>query len=98
MEKENKTMKKALDVLKENSSALIITNKDGLCGAALRGDVEEVAQALFTCMHDKDSEVSEHLYRILKLNVMNILNNPSKYKLDLLNLILNLARNRNEQV
>lgn len=92
-----KLNKAAKPLFGESTDALIIVHDNGQCGVALHGDAENIAQSLFTCMHDKESDSAESLYRIFKLNLMNILNNPSKYKLDIMNLIANFIQREDNE-
>ena len=78
-QKTEELLKKAQEILGEGSDFLIIAHKDGQCGAIAHGDTDTISQAIFSCMHQPDNPIGQTLYRIIQLNVTNILTNPSPY-------------------
>lgn len=95
-EKFNKLIGKAKLILGEDTDFMIITHtKNGMLGAATHGNTEELAQSLFANIHNTAEAVGQTLYRILKLNVMNIFNNPSCYAQDLMMSINNVLNKDN---
>lgn len=78
-QKTEELLKKAQEFMGEGSDFLIIAHKDGQCGAVAHGDTDTIAQAIFSCMHQTDNPIGQTLYRIIQLNVTNILANPSPY-------------------
>lgn len=48
-------------------------NENGYIGA--NGSIDVIAQAIFNCIHDPDNPYREVLYRIIALNVENIIRN-----------------------
>ena len=77
--KTEELLKKAQEIMGEGSDFLIIAHKDGQCGAVAHGDTDTIAQAIFSCMRQPDNPIGQTLYRIIQLNVTNILANPSPY-------------------
>lgn len=75
---------KCQKIMDDGTDVLIIAYKDGQCGAISRGSTDNIAHSMFASMHKEDDPISPILYRILKLNLINILNNPSKYSNDLI--------------
>ena len=78
-QKTKELLKKAQEIMGEGSDFLIIAHKEGQCGAVAHGDTDTIAQAIFSCMHQPDNPIGQTLYRIIQLNVTNILANPSPY-------------------
>lgn len=78
-QKTEELLKKAQEIMGEGADFLIIAHKDGQCGAVAHGDTDTIAQAIFSCMHQPDNPIGQTLYRIIQLNVTNILANPSPY-------------------
>lgn len=78
-------LKQARDIMGEDADYLIIARKDGQFGAAAHGSAEDIAEAIFSCMHNTKDSMSQALYRIIKLNVMNIMGNQSCFSYDLVN-------------
>ena len=70
-------LKKAQEIMGEGSDFLIVTHKDGQCGAIAHGKTDTIAQTIFSCMHQPDNPIGQILFRIIQLNVTNILTNPS---------------------
>jgi len=81
--------KKMVKELGEKADALITTFNDGHCGCIMRGEVQNIAHSMFALIHDKNNKMSLDLYRVIKLVVLNIVNNESPYAMDLLQSILN---------
>lgn len=79
----------AREIFGDETEFLLVTNSDHVCGAICHGQVESIAEAVFACIHDSTKPASAALYRILKLNVMNILDNPSPFGADLAEAIVN---------
>lgn len=95
-EKFDKLIGKAKLLLGEDADFMIIAHtKNGMLSAATHGNTEEIAQSLFANIHNTTNAVGQTLYRMLKLNVMNILNNPSCYAQDLMMAINNVLNNKN---
>ena len=101
MEKELKKQmvnlhKRAIKELGEGADVLITAFNDGHCGSIMHGSSQNIAHSLFALIHDQKNKMSMDLYRIIKLVVLNIINNESPYAMDLLTSILNTP-NHTEQ-
>lgn len=81
--------KKVLKELGEDSDVLITTFNNGHCGSIMRGATQNIAQSMFALIHDPKNKMSIDLYRVIKLVVLNIVNNESPFAADLLTSILN---------
>lgn len=88
--KTNKLLEQATMIMGQEADILIIAHKDGQCGAVTHGNTDNIAQAIFSCMHQPDNPIGQAIYRIIKLNVMNILANPSPYAVNLTESITNI--------
>lgn len=88
--KTNKLLEQATMIMRQEADILIIAHKDGQCGAVTHGNTDNIAQAIFSCMHQPDNPIGQAIYRIIKLNVMNILANPSPYAVNLTESITNI--------
>lgn len=86
-QKTEELLKKAQEIMGDESDFLIIAHKEGQCGAVAHGDSDTVAQAIFSCMHQPGDPIGQTLYRIIKLNVINMLRNQSIYAKDMLDSI-----------
>lgn len=86
----NQLIKKATEIMGDDADILIIAHKDGKCGAVCHGSTDNVAHAIFSCIHQKNEPISKVLYRIVKLNVMNIISNPSPYAENILDSITSI--------
>lgn len=83
----NNLLIEAIRTFGEDSNITIIVNKGDKCGTVIHGNIDNNARAMFACLHQQNEEVSKAMYRILKLNVMNIITNNSPLAEDLLNSI-----------
>ena len=97
MEKELKQkminlQKKAAKELGEGTDMLITSFDNGNCGCIMQGASQNIAHSIFALIHDPKNEMSMNLYRIIKLVVLNIVNNESPYAMDLLTSILNSSQ------
>lgn len=81
--------KKVVKELGEGSDVLITTFSEGHCGSIMRGEAQNIAHSLFALIHDPNNKMSMDLYRVIKLVVLNIVNNETPYAVDLLTSILN---------
>lgn len=89
MEEEiNKLLEKAMEIMGDDTDIMIITHKDGKCGAVLHGDTDKLAEGIFSSIHHP-GPLGQSLYRIIKLNTMNLLSNPSPYAVNLSESIVN---------
>lgn len=88
--KTNKLLEQATMIMGQEADILIIAHKDEQCGAVTHGNTDNIAQAIFSCMHQPDNPIGQAIYRIIKLNVMNILANPSPYAVNLTESITNI--------
>lgn len=86
-QKTEELLKQAQQIMGEDSDFLIIAHKEGQCGAVAHGETDNIAQAIFSCMHQPNNPIGQTLYRIIKLIVLNTLRNPSPYATDLINVI-----------
>lgn len=94
--KTNEALKQAMKIYGEDADILVIAHKDGKCGSVLHGNGENVAQAIFACMHQPDSPIGREIYRIIRLNVMNILHNPSPFAANLAETVVNMIPEQDE--
>lgn len=78
-----KLSKKAEETLGNDSDYIIIAHKNGQCSGAFHGEAANIAQAIFALIHKDNGLLAKAIYRIIKLNAMNIMANPSPYALDL---------------
>ena len=85
IELQNDVVKK----LGDDSDLLVTVFNNGQCGCAMHGETQNIAHSLFALIHDNDSKLAPDLYRVIKLIVLNIVNNESPYAADLLQSILN---------
>ena len=81
--------KKVVKELGEGSDVLITTFSEGHCGSIMRGEAQNIAHSLFALILDPNNKMSIDLYRVIKLVVLNIVNNETPYAVDLLTSILN---------
>ena len=81
--KTNDLFEQAIKIMGEDADIMIITHKDGCCGSIIHGAVDNIAQAVFACIHQPDDQVGNAVYRIVKLNAINLLTNPTPYGQDL---------------
>lgn len=77
----------ARQIMGDDADFFIIAHKKDKCGAVAHGNTDTIAQAIFSCMHNPGNPIGATMYRIIKLNVMNILKSPSPYALDLIDTI-----------
>ena len=82
-QKTNELLEQAIQIMGEDADIMIVTHKNGQCGAVIHGNVDNCAQAVFACMHQSDDQVGNAMYRIVKLNAMNLFTNPTPYGQDL---------------
>lgn len=94
----NELLEKVMTTIDKDSDAIVLVHKDGKCGAVVHGNIEHNAMSMFSCMHQTEGELGTALYNILKLNVLNILGNPSPYADDLLEAFNNLADTMTKEV
>lgn len=78
-----KLSEKAAQILGDDADYIIIAHKDGLCGGSARGSIDNIAQAFFALLHQQNGDLSKAAFRIIKLNAMNIMANPSPYAAEL---------------
>ena len=96
-QKAQKLLEKAEKIMGKDADMIILSHADGKFGAITHGSTENIAQAIFSCMHQPNHPISQVLYRIIKLNVLNILNNPSPFAVDLIDAINNVLPNLDEE-
>lgn len=89
--KVNQLLQEATKFFGENSDIMIFVHKDGQCGSVIHGSIDNNARSLFACMHQPDNEIGQAIYRILKLNLLNVISNPSPYAKDLVDSIAEVA-------
>ena len=94
----NKLSNKVAQILGDGADYIVIAHKDGQCGGSVYGNVDNIAQALFALLHQPDGDLAKAVFRIIKLNAMNIVANPSPYAVELSNAISNLIPEIDEQV
>lgn len=82
-QKTNELLEQAIQIMGEDADIMIVTHKNGQCGAVIHGNVDNCAQAVFACIHQTDDKVGNAVYRIVKLNAINLLTNPTPYGQDL---------------
>lgn len=93
-EKTKQLLKKAREIMGDDADIFIIVHKDTQCGTIMRGRPENIAHAAFSCIHLPDNPIGQNIYDIIKLNVINIINNPSPYTSDLINTITNILHDK----
>lgn len=94
----NKLSKKAAEILGEGTDYIIVAHKDGQCGGNAKGNIDNIAQAFFSLLHQPNGDFAKAMFRIIKLNAMNIVANPSPYAVELSNALSNLIPESDEQV
>ena len=82
--KTDNLLQEAKKIMGKNADIFIISHKDGQYSAVTHGDSDNIAQAIFSCMHQPNNPIGAAIYRILKLNLMNMIANNSPYSADLL--------------
>lgn len=94
----NKIIKQAIGIMGEDADILIVIRKNKKFCTAKHGDTDNIAQALFSCMHYPGNSIGEVIYKIIKLNVMNIFTNTSShsYATDLIKSINNIIPSKDE--
>lgn len=97
-QKINQLLEKALKLFGEDADITVIVHKDGQCGAMIHGTVDNNAKAMFACMHQQNQNIGNALYRILKLNLLNIIGNISPFMTDLLESIKQVSDKLNKQL
>lgn len=85
----------AAKTLGDGADYIIIAQKDGQCGGTMHGNIELIAQSFFALLH-QDNDLAKAVYRIIKLNAMNIISNPSPYAMDLSGALSNLVPETDE--
>lgn len=93
--KAKKVLEQAIKIYGDDTDILIIAHNNGQCTSALHGNGEKIADALFSCMQNTNGPIAGEIYRILRLNVMNILYNPSPYAMNLMETIINMVPPQN---
>lgn len=96
-QKTQKLLEKAEKIMGKEADILLVTHNDGQCGAVTHGSTDNIAQAIFSCMHQPNNPIGQVFYRIIKLIVLNILSNPSPYAGDLLDAINNVLPDNDEE-
>lgn len=91
----DKLNKSAAKTLGDGADYIVIAHKEGQSGGTIKGNVDNIAQAFFALLH-QDNDLAKAVYRIIKLNAMNIINNPSPYAMDLSNALSNLVPETDE--
>ena len=97
-QKTNDLLQKALQIVGEDSDIMIILHKEGQCGAVVHGSIDNNAKALFACVHQPNNKIGEALYRILKLNVINLITNPTPYGQDLVDSLNRMAEDMAKKI
>lgn len=90
-QKTEKLLEQAKLIMGDDADFLIIAHKNGQCGAVAHGETDNIAQSIFSCMHQPNNPIGQTLYRIINLNVANMLRNPSPlagHMIDTINNIL----------
>lgn len=93
-----KLSNKAAEIMDDGTDYIIIAHKNGQCGGSVYGNVDNIAQAFFALLHQKNGDLAKAVFRIIKLNAMNIVSNPSPYTVDLSNTLSNMIPDNDEQV
>ena len=78
-EKTNQLLAQAKKIMGNDADVMIVVHKNVQFSSTLSGNHENIAMAIFTAMHTVSSNVCEALFRILLLNVTNIVRNKSMY-------------------
>lgn len=86
-QKTENLLEQAKQIMGDESDFIIIAHQNGQCGAVSHGETDNIAQAIFSCMHQPNNPIGQALYRIIKLNVMNMLRNPSAFSCDMIEMI-----------
>lgn len=86
----NSVKNKVMKEFGEDVDFLAVYSQDDTCGLILHGDSHQIAHSLFATIHS-DKEVSNDIYRIIKLVTLNIIGNETPYATDLINSILNIC-------
>lgn len=94
----SKLSDRAAKILGDDADYIIIAHKDGICGGAAKGNIDNIAQAFFALLHQQNGDLAKAVFRIIKLNAMNIVGNPSPYAIELSNALSNLIPETDEQV
>lgn len=90
----NELLRQTQETMGEKSDFIIVTHSEGAYCTIIGGKEENIAEAIFTSMHDPDNSASPALYRILKLVVLNTIRNSSSFAHDLIDsLYKNLPEN-----
>ncbi|MGN1089505.1 MAG: hypothetical protein ACI4Q6_03815 [Huintestinicola sp.] len=96
---EKKIMDHIKDVIGASNDVLVIAHENGQCRSIVHGNMEDIAKALFCCMHDKkNNELGDFLFHVLKLNAMNIISNNSKYAVELVSAINTVTENKINEI
>lgn len=83
-QKTNELLNLAKEIYGDDCDLLIVSRLNDHCSAASHGATDRIAESIFAAINTPDNPLAPVLYRIIKLNVENILKNPSPYTLDLL--------------
>lgn len=89
-EKTNELLAQAKKIMGDDADVMIIAHKDGQFSSMLTGNHENIAMAIFAVIHTTSSQICEALFRILLLNVTNIIRNKSMYMTRLITAINNV--------
>lgn len=74
----------AEQVMGPDADYIVIAHKKGQCGGIVKGNIDNIAQTLFALIHQQGEDLSKAVFKIIKLNAMNIIANPSPYAAEFL--------------
>lgn len=83
-EKTNELLKLAKEIYGEDCDLLIVSRLNDHCSAVSHGATDRIAESIFGAILTPGNPLAPVLYRIIKLNVENIVRTPSPYAVDLL--------------
>ena len=95
--KTEELLQEAFRIMGEDIDIMIVTHNDGKCSASVHGSVENIAKSTFTFMHSPEDKIGQALYRILRLNVLNILGNWTTLANDFIEMIGKLVEKVTEK-
>lgn len=89
-QKINELLKEAFRLMGEDSDIIIIAHKGKQCASVLHSSTDNIAKSVFSFIHQPENKIGQSLYRILRLNVLNMVSNGTAFANDLIDSINDL--------
>lgn len=86
----NQLLNEIKEILPKEMDCLVMGQNKEQIGVLMKGDVENIAEALFFYMHNPAQENGANIYRIVKMVAMNIVSNRSIYRTNFINSLIEI--------